>query len=74
MGTLSEEQFAKVRLKVASSFARLSIRKLREMHAKFPKPRLFRLPKEARALKSLVAEARAAGLVQPASGTTRRRR
>jgi hypothetical protein len=44
------------------------------MKAKFPKPRLARLPKEARALKSIVAEARALGLVPPPPAPAPRRR
>jgi hypothetical protein len=74
MGTMSDEQHAKARRKMGSIYARLILRKMREMQAKFPKPRQSRLPKEARALKSIVAEARALGLVPPEPAPPPRRR
>jgi hypothetical protein len=59
-----------------SSYTRLILRHLRDAHERFPKPRRSRLPKEARALKSIVAEARALGLVpaEPAASPRRRHR
>jgi hypothetical protein len=64
MGTMSDEQL----------YARLILRQMRAMKATFPKPRHSRLPKEARALKSIVAEARALGLVPPEPPAAPRRR
>jgi hypothetical protein len=55
-------------------YARLILRQMRAMKATFPKPRHSRLPKEARALKSIVAEARALGLVPPEPPAAPRRR
>jgi len=74
MGTMSDQQLAKARRKMGSIYARLILRQMRAMKATFPKPRHSRLPKEARALKSIVAEARALGLVPPEPPAAPRRR
>ncbi|MTD93533.1 hypothetical protein GIW81_04195 [Hyphomicrobium sp. xq] len=74
MGVMTDEQHAKARRKMASIYARLILRNLRDLHARSPKPRHSRLPKEARALKSIVAEARAMGLVPPEPPASPRRR
>ncbi len=74
MGVMTDEQHAKARRKMASIYARLILRQMRAMKAKFPKPRHARLPKEARVLKSIVAEARALGLVPPEPPASPRRR
>ena len=42
---------------------RLTLWKLRDMRRRWPRPRLSRLPAQARALRSVVREAQAAGLV-----------
>ena len=74
MGTMSDEQLAEARRKMASIYARLILRQMRSMLATSPKPRHSRLPKEARALKSIVAEARALGVVPPEAPASPRRR
>jgi hypothetical protein len=45
--------------------ARLTLWKLRDMRRTWHRPRRLRLAKEARALKSLIREAQAVGLMPP---------
>ena len=65
MATTHEAWLKQTRRKMAKGLARLTLWKLRDMRRGWPRPRKLRLPKEARALKSLLAEAQAAGLVPP---------
>ena len=70
------EEIAEAKQKVAKRMARLTLWKLRDMRRSWTRPRRLRLPKQARALKSLIAEAQAAGLVampEPGSGSRQRR-
>jgi hypothetical protein len=62
---MTDEEIFKMQRDVRVGLARLAKRKLRDMRARLTRPRVYRLPKEARVLKSLVAEARAAGVVPP---------
>jgi hypothetical protein len=57
---------------MAEGLGCLTLWKLRDMRRLWPRPRAMRLPKQARALKSLLAEARSAGLV-PATDLPKRR-
>ena len=60
---MTDEQFRKTQLKLRNGLAQMARRKLRDMRRRATRPRTLRLKKEARILKSLIAEARAAGLV-----------
>ena len=70
----SDEDVHAARRKIHDRLARLTLWKLRDMRRRWTRPRARRLPKEARALKSLLAEAQAAGLVPPAPPAKGRRR
>jgi hypothetical protein len=59
--TMTDEQLRKAQRKIRDGLALLARRKLRDMRRRAMRPRTYRLPKEARILKSLIAEARAAG-------------
>ncbi len=59
---------AQMRAKMARKMAQSILWKLRDMRRRSTRPRIARLPKEVRALKSLLAEAEAAGVVAPARG------
>ena len=69
--------FAEARQKIAKRLARLTLWKLRDMRRRLHRPRTFRLPMQARMLKSVVAEAHAPGLVpappEPGGGSRQRR-
>ena len=70
------EEIAEAKQKVAKRMARLTVWKLRDMRRTWTRPRRLRLPKQARALQSLIREAQAAGLVampEPGSGSRQRR-
>jgi hypothetical protein len=54
---------AHVRRKMAERQAQLILWKLRDMRRRMHRPRTARLPAEVRALQSMMAEARAAGLI-----------
>jgi len=60
---MTDEQFRKTQRKLRNGLAQMARRKLRDMRRRATRPRTLRLKKEARILKSLIAEARAAGLV-----------
>lgn len=62
MAAMTDDDISKLRLKIRDGLARLARRKLRHMRQRSSRPRTARLAKEARILKSLIAEARAAGL------------
>lgn len=54
---MSEDQFRKARRKVRDAMMRLVLWKLREMRDKYGgRPRIYRLAKEARALKALLRD------------------
>ncbi len=57
---MTDEQFRKTQLKLRNGLAQMARRKLRDMRRRATRPRTLRLKKEARILKSLIAEARAA--------------
>ena len=57
------DEMAELRRKMARLWARLTLRKMRDLSRRWPRPRLSRLPAQARALRSVVREAQAAGLV-----------
>jgi len=61
MPTMSDEEFRQTQRQIRDGLARLTRRKLRHMRARMTKPRTYRLPKAARALKSIVAEAKILG-------------
>ncbi len=65
MATMDNEAMNQARRKIADRLARLTLWKLRDMRRAWPRPRTLRLPKQARVLKSLLAEAQAAGLLPP---------
>jgi hypothetical protein len=65
MAIRGDKELDKQKRKIAKRMARLTLWKLRDMCRGRPRPRTSRLPKEARVLKSLLAEAEAAGLVPP---------
>lgn len=65
MATMDNDQIDRARRKMADRMARLTLWKLRDMRRTWRRPRIRRLPKQARALKSLLAEAQAAGLLPP---------
>jgi len=60
---MTDEQFRKTQRKLRNGMAQMARRRLRDMRRRATRPRTLRLGKEARILKSLIAEARAAGLV-----------
>ncbi len=62
MAAMSDDDLAKMRLKIRDGLARLARRKLRDMRRRSGRPRSMRLSKEARILKALIAEARAVGV------------
>ena len=69
-------EIAAAKQKIAKRLARLTLWKLRDMRRTWPRPRRLRLPKQARALRSVVREAQAAGLVampEPGGGSRQRR-
>ena len=57
------DEIAGMRRKMAKRMARLALWKLRDMRRTWRRPRVLRLPVQARALRSVVREAQAAGLV-----------
>lgn len=59
---MNDEQFRKTQLKIRDGLALMTRRKLRDMRRRATRPRTLRLDKQARMLKSLIAEARAAGI------------
>lgn len=59
---MTDEQLRKTQAKIRDGLALMARRKLRDMRRRMARPRTTRLKKEARILKSLIAEARAAGL------------
>ena len=76
MSTTDEPWINKARRKVVDKMARMALWKTRDMRRRLHRPRTFRLPMQARMLKSVVAEAYAAGLVAPPEpgGGSRQRR
>ena len=74
MAVMSDEGIDQARRKMADRIARLTLWKLRDMRRSWPRPRTLRLPKQARALKSLLGEVHAAGLVAPEPPAKGRRR
>jgi hypothetical protein len=66
---MSGERLNKQKAKIADTMARIIRMQLRRMRAGIAKPRTYRLPKEARALKSLLAETQAAGIAVPEGGS-----
>ncbi len=60
-----QEEVAAAKQKMATRMAQLTLWKLRDMRRTWTRPRRLRLPKQARALKSLIREAQAVGLVPP---------
>jgi len=73
MATMSPDELDRLRGKMASDLATLIRRKLRDMRCRIGKPRAYRLPKQARMLKSLLAEARDAAPAARAAPSRRRR-
>ena len=65
MATTYDTWLAQARRKMAKRQAHMILWKLRDMRRRLHRPRTSRLPKEARALKSVLAEAQAAGLLPP---------
>jgi hypothetical protein len=57
------DEMAAMRRKMARIWGRLILRNMRDLSRRWPQPRLSRLPAQARALRSVVREAQAAGLV-----------
>jgi hypothetical protein len=66
--------YAQVRRKMAKKQAHMILWKLRDMRRRLTRPRTSRLAKEARALKSLLAEVQAAGLLPPDPAPQQQRR
>ena len=64
--TAFEDEVARIRRNVAARMVRMALRKSRDMRRRLHRPRVFRLPKMARMLRAVAAEAEAAGLVPPA--------
>ena len=64
--TTFQAWIAQARRKMAKNLTHMILWKQRDMRARMKRPRTARLAKEARALKSLLAEAEAAGLLPPA--------
>ena len=62
------DEMAKMRRKMGRLWGRLTLRKMRDLSRRWPRPRLSRLPAQARALRSVVREAQAAGLVPMPEG------
>jgi hypothetical protein len=62
---MTDDGINKVRRKIAGKLARMALWKTRDMSRRLHRPRTFRLPKMARMLKSVVAEAQAAGVLPP---------
>ena len=75
MATMDNAAIAEAKRKIAPRMLRLTLWKRRDMPPTWTHPRRLRLPKPARALKSLIREAQAVGLVppQPAPPQARRR-
>jgi hypothetical protein len=73
---MNHEEYRALRHEIAEQYGRLIRWQLRRMRIKWAKPRTYRLPREARALRSLLNEARAAGVDtgEAAPGASRRRR
>lgn len=65
MTTTNDPWINQARRKMADRLARMTLWKLRDMRSRLHRPRILRLPKQARALKSLLAETQAAGLLPP---------
>jgi hypothetical protein len=65
MATTTGKRSDQARREIAERMERLTLWKLRDMRRTWHRPRTLRLGKEARALKSLVREAQAVGLVPP---------
>ena len=57
------DEMAKMRRKMARIWGGLTLRKMRDLRRRWPRPRRSRLPAEARALRSVVRKAPVAGLV-----------
>jgi hypothetical protein len=74
MATTHEAWIKQARRKMAKGLARLTLWKLRDLRRGWPRPRKLRLPKEARALKSVLAEAQAAGLLPPPAPAPKQQR
>jgi hypothetical protein len=68
MATMSDEH------KIRDALVRLTRWKLRDMRRRWTRPRTYRLPKEARALKSLLRETQAARLLPAQEEAPKRRR
>ena len=71
-----QDEVAKMRREMGRRLGRLILWKLRDQRRLWPRPRLVRLPAQARALRSVVREAQAAGLVpmpQRGGGSRHRR-
>jgi hypothetical protein len=60
---MSSEELNRQRMKMAGAMARVARLQLRKVLRGMAKPRTYRLKKEARVLKSLIADARAAGIL-----------
>jgi hypothetical protein len=65
MASTDDTWLNQTRLEMAERIARITLWKLRDMRRRLHRPRTYRLPKEARTLKSLIAEAQAVGLIPP---------
>jgi hypothetical protein len=75
MATMDDAAIAEAKREIGTRMLRLTLWKLRDMRRSWPRPRTLRLPAQARALRSVVREAQAAGLIppQPAPHQPRRR-
>jgi hypothetical protein len=73
MATTNDTWIDQARRKMAKRMAHMTLWKLRDMRRRLTRPRTLRLPKQARALKSLLREAQAPGLLptQPAQERAR---
>ena len=65
MAMMDDEAIAAAKRKIGGRMLRLTLWKLRDMRRTWTRPRKLRLLKQARALKSLLREAQAAGLLPP---------
>ena len=74
MATMDNAAIAEAKRKIAPRMLRLTLWKRRDMPPTWTHPRRLRLPKQARALKSLIREAQAVGLVPPPSPPPQARR
>lgn len=79
MPTMDDAAIAEAKREIGTRMLRLTLWKLRDMRRTWRRARVLRLPAQARALRSVVREAQAAGLLpapQPAGGdrSSRRRR